>query len=1334
MKFHASARAPRLVAIAAAAAVLGSLLAVAPVEQPPAEASVIAVGTTYYVDADGGHDDADGLGPGTAWRSLDRVNETTFAPGDRVLLQSGDSWTGRLWPKGSGTSDSPITVGSYGDGSKPAIRGDGTVDDAVRLFNQSHWVIRDLDVSNRRTGGATPAENLADLRGIHVSGDNSTTLSGFSIIGVDVHDVTGEVNWISGSVENNAPGVTFKTGWDGSKNTGGIVFTATVPDVHNPPSTPTILDDILVEGSTVVNTSFAGIVVKQYTGDGRDENGEIIATPTGWGTRESATDPKFAPHTDVTIRGNYIRQDGTAYGCNGIYLTNVRGGLIEGNVVYRTGTSGIETYYADDVTMQYNEVYETQQKAGGADSNGIDPDKGTTRQVVQYNYLHGNGDGVLICQFAFGDAIVRHNVIVDNTRYPIYLHSDRAATAKITNNTIVNRVSNYLIYGYGSSLNAAYEITDNVIHSTRAHATLTTSPTISYRNNLYSGAALTVPGNDTSALVGDALFMNPGVTGPYGTPESGPQLATAHGFALQSGSKGVNTGVGVDGAARTDFAGTVRPVGAPDLGAFEYASDPAATTETVSGFVRDGSGRALSGTAVRVDVGSVSRTGTSDATGWFRVADVPFGEATVSATRTGYAGDTVTATVGTGTSSLAAVVLQSTSNVGSVSGSVLDVAGAPLPDATVEVRSAAGAVIASGAPGTDGRYAIGDVAIGEGYTVVARSGQLRPASTGSVSVDPAADTALPALLLQPAEPSALFADDVQARALGQLGSVDGYTVSHAGGSIDVVDVDDTRALRLTRTTNTGSTSLQRNPAAPLTGLVTIEADVMRRDATDGTANWFSVPYLYGANGAVNVSVAFNRGNIVAYQGTQSTNLMRYEQGRWYRLKLEVDTVNQRFDLLVDGERLLDDATFRNPMPGGIARIEYYANSSNKGTIHVDDLRILQGTERDRGNAGLAAVDSDVGPATRTGDGWKLDVGAGTDSIRVSATPEAEVIGGLTIDGTPVDPGALTDPVDLTEGTNEIEIVVTAENGVERSHRLVVERGLLDADATLRSLEVAGVSLEPAFSPAVQDYAVTTAPGVAELSVTPTTTAPQSELTVQGAVSESATPVTVPVTDGGKIEVSVPSADGTAAVAYTITVTVPPAPPVDPAAPGTAKLSNTSGWAYGLHDGRFTVKMDLWWGQTAREFRLYENGALIATVPLDFAGVGEQHAAVQVDGRPNGEYVYTGELVNTAGATATTSTTVTVTDAAPAQPALRASGSGSTRTLITDLWWGTNATSYRLYHNGELVDERVLVAATPGAQHVETPVSGLAPGRHEFRSVLANGAGETSSATVVVTIR
>ncbi|MFG6192404.1 LacI family DNA-binding transcriptional regulator [Nonomuraea sp. JJY05] len=46
--------------------------------------------------------------------------------------------------------------------------------------------------------------------------------------------------------------------------------------------------------------------------------------------------------------------------------------------------------------------------------------------------------GRLLCQFAFGDAVVRNNVIASNTRYQIYLHSDRAATAKVHNNTIYN--------------------------------------------------------------------------------------------------------------------------------------------------------------------------------------------------------------------------------------------------------------------------------------------------------------------------------------------------------------------------------------------------------------------------------------------------------------------------------------------------------------------------------------------------------------------------------------------------------------------------------------------------------------------------------------------------------------------------------------------------------------------------------------------------------------------------------------------------------------------------------------------------------------------------------
>ena len=38
-----------------------------------------------------------------AWASLSKVDATTFQPGDRILFRDGDSWTGQLWPKGSGS-------------------------------------------------------------------------------------------------------------------------------------------------------------------------------------------------------------------------------------------------------------------------------------------------------------------------------------------------------------------------------------------------------------------------------------------------------------------------------------------------------------------------------------------------------------------------------------------------------------------------------------------------------------------------------------------------------------------------------------------------------------------------------------------------------------------------------------------------------------------------------------------------------------------------------------------------------------------------------------------------------------------------------------------------------------------------------------------------------------------------------------------------------------------------------------------------------------------------------------------------------------------------------
>ncbi|WP_414640061.1 right-handed parallel beta-helix repeat-containing protein, partial [Amycolatopsis sp.] len=521
-----------------------------------------AAGVSYYVDAAQGDDSAAGTDSAHAWRSLARVNQVTFRAGDRILLRAGGRWTGQLWPKGSGAAGAPVTVDRYGDGANPRIDGGGAVADTVRLADQEFWTIRHLEVTNQAPATGTPGANLKDLRGIHVTGTGGRVLRGFVVDGVSVHDVTGEVNWIGGDTADNAPGIHFKTGWDRSKKTGGIVFDSTVANIGAPPATPTVLDGITVQNSVIANTSFAGISVKQYSGDAPG------AVATGWGSRASAGDPKFTPHTNVVIRGNHISQPGTAYGCNGVYLTGVRHAVVERNVVHRAGTSGIEAYFADDVTIQSNEVAETVPKANGADSNGIDADKATTKVVIQYNWSHGNGDGVLLCQFSFGDVVLRYNVLAGNTRYPLYLHSDKAAKAKVYGNTLYNDRGRHLVYGYGTSLASSYDITDNILYSTAAGASLTTSPTIRYDSNLYGGASLPVPAGDAHAVRADPQFAG-APDYAAGTPASGPRLTAAYGLRVRAGSPALNRGVAISGNGGRDYAGTPLYTGKPDIGAFE---------------------------------------------------------------------------------------------------------------------------------------------------------------------------------------------------------------------------------------------------------------------------------------------------------------------------------------------------------------------------------------------------------------------------------------------------------------------------------------------------------------------------------------------------------------------------------------------------------------------------------------------------------------------------------------------------------------------------------------------------------------------------------------------
>jgi len=188
-------------------------------------------------------------------------------------------------------------------------------------------------------------------------------------------------------------------------------------------------------------------------------------------------------------------------------------------------------------------------------------------------------------------------------------------------------------------------------------------------------------------------------------------------------------------------------------------------------------------------------------------------------------------------------------------------------------------------------------------------------------------------------------------------------------------------------------------------------------------------------------------------------------------------------------------------------------------------------------------------------------------------------------------------------------------------------------------------------------------------------------------------------------------------------------------PGKGVLSSDNGWDTGLLDGSFHVTMNMWWGENGSLFKLYQDGTLVSAVPLTPASPGAQTAVVDITGLSNGTYQFTGVLVNSKGSTQTQPLVVVVKDAAPGKPVLSNDNwdNDGSYTVTANLWWGTNATSYRFYENGALLSSGTLTSATPGSQQAAATVSGKPKGSYVYTVEFINAAGTTSSAPVTVKV-
>lgn len=660
---------------------------------------------TYYVSPNG-DDSKDGKTEQTAWKTIARVNQDAYIPGDKILFERGGEWTGKtLAPQGSGSAAAYIIIGAYGNKTAhaPRISANGKVADALYLYNQQYWEICDLDISNNvegtkmvagdtnPTGNVTKRNNeegskLGDYRGIHIAGRDVATLQGYYIHNVRVHDVSGIVSWI-GNTGKYEPGIGNNYGYDASKRTGGILIEAIAPTGNTSINgQPTVFSNITIEDSEFVNNSFCGITIKQYNNGKNQNDGAGWANRYGSGGAPDYSNPNWHPHTNIVIRNNYINQGASAYACNGMYLCGVKDSVVEKNLLENIGTCGIELFFADNVAVQYNDISNVRWKGGGQDANAIDPDWRASNILIQYNYIHDCGEGLLLCGMSYNSGTIRYNLIQDCTSS--YIHYSMGGGYFQINNNVFYRskdgygTSNFdpwgggtasyvnnIFYdgkgtGFGFSGGSSFSYYNNAYYGTPACSKdsnpiiLTedpfegTAPAMSRVGSTATGALLEANGlipKTSSGLVAsgadkdaNGIALTDGLNGK-GSKLNYTSLIAAYGdiVPIAATAYPVFEKTGAEATLSTTYTQTAASATAPTIGLFEVSmpEDAVYLRGTVSDDVN-----ACANAKVTVTVGDKTIETTTNDSGVFSITEgLTAGEATITVTVEGR--DTYTKTI-----------------------------------------------------------------------------------------------------------------------------------------------------------------------------------------------------------------------------------------------------------------------------------------------------------------------------------------------------------------------------------------------------------------------------------------------------------------------------------------------------------------------------------------------------------------------------------------------------------------------------------------------------------------------------------------------------------------
>ncbi|MBR8538218.1 T9SS type A sorting domain-containing protein [Carboxylicivirga sediminis] len=482
----------------------------------------------YYISSSEGDDANDGT-IDAPFQSLEKISQAPLKPGNTVNFKCGDRFDGHFVVNGSGTTDYPITITSYGEGNKPIITGEigaaagGDYQEAILVENHDNLIFDGLEINNERTVNRTGVDET-DAYGIYVLNTGAEIMRNFVFRNMTFQKVYAPKPILQGEGEDAFNGlevaaVRFYT----AKNT-------VAGQEKN-------IQDVLMEDCYFTDLQRLGVHMKHAGGT------------------DGIGDEMINRNMNLVFRNNEFHYIGGT--C--ILPTKTYNCLIEDNLFNHPGSdvdprmpnrgSSVWTWRCYNTVIQRNRCISTR---GYLDSHGIHIDHENHNTFVQYNYMEDCEGGFVEILGGNVNAVYRFNVSVNdgwrenpnwtNSNHTIWINQNGPGGVThycdysyIYNNTVVidEPYSTAIdINGKNTHIfnNIFYSVNGAGIGSKQMIVQNNGTP-LFMKNNLFFGIINQNFKNlDTNPLYGDPKFKS-------------MQAEDMYQYQLESTSPAINTGV-----------------------------------------------------------------------------------------------------------------------------------------------------------------------------------------------------------------------------------------------------------------------------------------------------------------------------------------------------------------------------------------------------------------------------------------------------------------------------------------------------------------------------------------------------------------------------------------------------------------------------------------------------------------------------------------------------------------------------------------------------------------------------------------------------------------------